>query len=138
MPCKTKKIAFFNIIQMAKVAEIVKKCGDDMHNKYQLDHWYNSKFKTFLIVMYMAMKNNVYAVYDEGNMIATFQVREREEALYFGKLAVDPRHSGKGIGSICLNEMENIARRQSLHSIKCEVYDKSKHALDFYLKRGFT
>ncbi len=138
MDYSIKKIAIYNIPALIKVSRILKKCGDDMYSNYKLSHWKNSYFKTFLIVVYTALKHTVYGVLDEtDNMIATFQTSRRGEGLHFSKLAVSPEVSGKGIGSYCLSKIEALAKEKGLTCLKCEVYDKSKHAYDFYIKRGF-
>lgn len=134
----SKKVAVFNIPALIYVSVILWDCGADMYKKYQLTHWKNSFFKTFLIVMYTALKNCVWGVYEDKKIIATFQTKIQNKRLHFGKLAVSPKISGKGVGSYCLTEMEKMAKCQGLTSLTCEVYEKSKHAYDFYIKRGFT
>jgi ribosomal protein S18 acetylase RimI-like enzyme len=110
-----------------------------MYAKDGLTHWKNSFFKTLLIVGYRALTHSVYAVFDDSkNMIATFQTALKNDALHFSKLAVSPRTAGKGIGSFCLNEMNRMAANCGKSFLRCEVYDKSRHAYDFYVKRGFT
>ena len=138
MTYKTKKIRLYDLPALFKIAGILKACGDDMYARYQLAHWKNSLIKTFLIVIYTALQREVYAVEDDGGVvIATFQIKRVENGLHFGKLAVSPTASGKGIGSFCLTFMEDEARRRGLTSLNCEVYDKSKYAYDFYINRGF-
>lgn len=138
MSYSVKKISIFNLIALNSVAKILKDCGDDMYQKYQLSHWKNYYIKTMLIVVYTALKHKVYGVYDGAdNMIATFQTRELSDGLHFSKLAVSPKASRRGIGSYCLEKMEHLAKDKGLLCLKCEVYDKSKHAYNFYLKHGF-
>lgn len=135
----TKKIVIYNIQALIQITQILKKCGDDMYFKYGLSHWKNSYFKTFLIVIYTAFKHSIDGVFDgSNNMIATFQTKCQTNSLHFSKLAVSPKTTGKGIGSYCLSQMECLAKKQGLQYLKCEVYDKSKHAYDFYIKRGFV
>ena len=64
-------------------------------------------------------------------------IKRMNDSLHFSKLAVSPHSSGKGIGSYCIDFMENEARRLGASALECEVYDKSRHAYDFYINRGF-
>ena len=133
-----KKVRIYNIKLLLYISKIIKKCGDDMYNKYQLKHWKNSFFKTFLIVIYTSLKNSTYCVFDKKNIaIATYQVKILSDTLHFSKLAVLPTISGNGIGSFCLNEIESFAKKKELHYLECEVYVMNHHAYSFYLNRGF-
>lgn len=134
-----KKVKLYNFASLWNVAKILKACGEDMYLKYGLKHWKNGYFKTVLIVIYCVIKNSVYGVFDDnGIMIATFQTRRGNDALYFSKLAVSPSYASKGVGSFCLAAIEAMAKSDNISSVKCEVYDKSLHAYTFYEKRGFV
>ena len=134
---KVKNVGLFNIPRLAKVSHILYLCGKDMAKKYDLHHWDNSKFKTFLITVYCALKNHVYLVYDENTSIATFQIKVIEDTLHFEKLAVSPESSGKGIGSFCLESMERIGKEKGCTKIGMEVYAPSRHAIEFYEHKGY-
>ncbi len=70
--------------------------------------------------------------------VATFKVKKISADLHFGKLATLPECSGKGIGSWCMNYIEQIAKEKNCSSVCMEVYDKSIHAQEFYLHRGYA
>ena len=109
--------------------------------KYDLHHWDNSSFKNFVIIMLCEMKNDVFLVIENKNPVATFQVRVDEVDdlnLHFEKLACSPRSSGKGIGSYCMNYMEEMARNKKCKKVCLEVYSSSKHAIEFYKHRGYV
>lgn len=55
----------------------------------------------------------------------------------FEKLAYLPEMSGKGIGMYCINTIEKMALKMRCKKVCMEVYAPSKHALDFYLHRGY-
>ena len=109
-----------------------------MYEKYGLTHWKNSGFKSFLITVYTAFKNDLYEVFDGNKTVGTFQTRREGDALHFGKLATDPSVSGKGIGGYVIAEMERMAEAGGLRFLRCEVYDRSEHAYSFYKRRGFS
>lgn len=133
-----KPINITNISGLLKVADILYKCGKDMSAKYDLHHWDNPRIKNWIIVFLCALKNEIYLVYCGEKCVATFQTRKKDDSLLFQKLATSPDYAGKGIGSFCLDAIEDIGRKSSCKKILCEVFDKSEHAKAFYEKRGYT
>ena len=133
-----KKVNILDISSINKVVYILGCCGKDMYEKYGLNHWNNSWFKNFVIVCLCILKNNVYLVHDnEKNPIATFQTKIKGNSLNLQKLATNPHYAGKGIGSFCMNEAEKYAIDNNCSRVCLEVYDKSQHAIDFYIHRNY-
>lgn len=133
-----KKVKKYDLSSLLKVSEILYQCGKDMADKCDLHHWDNSHIKNWIIVAMCAMKNDVYLVLNESVPVATFQTRKVNSDLLFQKLATSPKFSRGGIGSFCLTEIEEIGKERECSKIICEVYEKSKHAIGFYEKRGYT
>ena len=121
-----------------KGSDILYQCGKDMAQKYNLHHWDNSYVKTWIILLLCTLKNDIYLVYDGKNPVATFQTRKIAQSFLFQKLATEPVYSGRGIGSYCLKQIEQIAKKCGCTEVICEVYDKSDHAKRFYEHRGYT
>ncbi len=132
------KIKIYNIVKMLQVCGILYKCGKHMAANYNLNHWNNNYIKNFAIVLLCTFKNQVYLVYDKKVPVATFQTRKVNNKFLFQKLATLPEFSGRGIGSFCLNEIENYAKAQNCNEVICEVYDKSDNAKNFYKHKGYT
>ena len=132
-----KKLKFWNVLKLLKVSNILYKCGKDMAEKYGLQHWNNSHVKNWIIVALCVLKNNVFLVFDEKTPVATFQTRKLNDSFLFRKLATSPEFAGRGIGTLCLDEIERLAKESGAKEIICEVYDKSEHAVTFYKKKGF-
>ena len=135
-----KAISLFNVRALRDVTRILHQCGLDMYDKYGLKHWKNSLLKTFAIVIYSKIRNRakIVGVFDQnGQMVASYMYNIENKSLRFTKFAVHPKHSGKGMGSLCLESMEHIARENELEALICEVFDKSEYALRFYLNKGF-
>ena len=135
---RVSKLSKVNIFELKKVSDILYECGKDMAKKYDLHHWDNSHIKNHIIVALCAMKNDIYLVYSERTLVATFQIRKTGQAFLFQKLATTPAFSGGGIGSYCLTEIERLAKKSGCTEVICEVYDKSEHAKSFYEHRGYT
>lgn len=119
------------------VVRILYACGKDMGKKYNLHHWDNPWLKTFIIVVWSSFNNRVFIVEDGRNAIATYQTKTEQNTLHFEKLAVLPTESGKGIGSHCLQLIENEAVERGCTKVQMDVYSKSSHALEFYFKHGY-
>ena len=137
MSYKCKSVSFIHPIRIMTTAKILYRCGKDMAQRHDLHHWDNSMLKTVAVVCYGLIKNKTFLVYDD-EATATFQIRKDGDSLHFGKLATLPDCSGKGIGSWCLKYIEQTAKEQGCFSVSMEVYDKSNHAKDFYLHRGYV
>lgn len=135
---RIRKVSFLNISAMLTISGILYDCGKDMANNYGLHHWENGKRKSFLVAIYSSLRSSTYLVEDNNkNCVATFQTKKIEDSLHFGKLATRPEYSGKGIGSFCMNAIEQQARKSGCKKVCMEVYDKSRHALDFYIRKGY-
>ena len=132
-----KKICKFDFIALKEICNILYLSGKDMSEKYDLHHWDNSRLKTWIIVILCVLKNDIYVVFDEKSIVATFQLKKQDKVLFFRKLATLPSEAGRGIGSFCMSTIEAIAKTEGCSLIKCEVYDKSEHAIEFYKKRNY-
>lgn len=134
----TKYISPFNLKQIFRVVSIWRNCGKDMATKYGIHHWDNGWIKSFMIFVIQLLKGfKTYVVCDNADTLATFQIRQSYHQLNFSKFAVNPKLNGKGIGSYCIEVMSRMALESQCNILTCEVYDKSRHALEFYLHRGF-
>ncbi len=134
-----RKVHFFQLFSLHKVSVILIRCGRDMAKKYGLQHWNNSYIKNAIVVALCALKNKIYLVYDENKQaVATFQTKREGDSLRFQKLGTDPDLAGKGIGSFCMQTIEDMARHLGCRRVCLDVYDKSEHAKGFYEHRGYT
>lgn len=136
---KVKKLKVYDFKGIFNVVKILRECGKDMHQKYGLDHWDNIWIKTYLIVLICMCKNQVYMVIDKrNNPIATFQVKISGDKLFAEKLGVRPSFSGSGVGTFCLDYFESIAKDNKCNKVTFDVFEKSEHAIQFYLNRGYN
>lgn len=135
---RIKRIHIYEIKNLLIVARILNLCGRDMAKKYDLHHWDNHMIKSSIIVFLCVLRNQIYLVFDGKKPISTFQIKKKRDALFFEKLAVIPEASGKGYGSYCMKMIENQAKKMGCHKICMEVYDQSKHAIEFYKHNGYS
>lgn len=131
------KVGLFDVARLNKVASILNACGKDMARKLGLRHWDNSYLKTFIIVGLCALKNQIFLLYDGSRPVATFMTRICKDGLHFQKLATAPSESGRGVGSFCMEKIEEIAKESGLQKVAMDVYEASKHAIAFYEHRGY-
>lgn len=134
---EVKAVGKWQLRRLLSVSKILYRCGKDMARKQNLHHWDNSYIKDLAVVVLCGMRNDIFLVLSEKRPVATFQVKREGEVLNFQKLATEPSFSGKGIGSFCMKTIEEMARCFDCCAVCCEVYDQSRHAIAFYLKRGY-
>ncbi len=135
---KLRKVGKFNVFQLKGVADILNACGKDMAKKYDLHHWDNPYLKTFAIVCICTLKNEIYLLYDNSMPVATFMTKISGNALHFEKLGTKPSEAGKGVGSLCMKQIEEIASKTGCSKVVMEVYEPSQHAVSFYEHRGYV
>ena len=133
-----QKLHKYELNRLLPVAKILNRCGKDMAKKYGLHHWDNSRIKSCIIVLLCVLKNEIYLVLDGEEPIATFQTKKIGDVLFFEKLAVIPEVSGNGYGSHCIKLIEEQARKLGCHHVRMEVYEQSKHAIEFYIHKGYS
>jgi GNAT superfamily N-acetyltransferase len=135
--------------EIEPVYEILKLCGGDMKSKLGLTHWHPPY--PIQLLRRDAEHRSVYTVSGDDQIIATFTIDTRpleyyypalwktpeHRAMYVSHLAVLPQLQGKGIGSWCMNEIENIAAESGCRAVRLDAYEKYKQLLQFYDKLGY-
>ncbi len=132
-----REVKPWNIPGLIRVAGILDACGRDMAARYGLRHWDNPRWKTLAVCAVSVLRHRVYLTRDGSGDAATFQTDRQGSLMHLSKLATLPAAAGRGLGSFCLTYAENLARAAGCAGIVLEVYDKSEHAIKFYLHRGF-
>lgn len=132
------RVRIWNVKRLFSVRKILHASGKHMAKHQGLHHWDNSFVKSLAIVVFCALKNQIYLVLRNGKPAATFQTRKIGSAYQFEKLATSPDLERCGIGSFCISRIEDMAIMNGCDEVICDVYDKSEHAQSFYLKRGFS
>lgn len=62
---------------------------------------------------------------------------KEEDAVLFGKFAVEPEYQSSGLGSFILNYIEEYARSNGKKRVILDTSEKALHLIDFYKKRGY-
>lgn len=139
------KITEKNQNQIEIVYSILKESGRYMVDTFGLMHW--SKPYSKEKIEQDIENKDVYIVRDNNQNIATFMLSEDtsyyfeeipdENAVYLSKLAVNPDVVNSGIGTACMNYIEDICRQNNKTKVRLDVYDKSVQAVNFYIKMGY-
>ena len=127
------------------VYSILKSSGAYMVETFGLMHW--SKPYSKENITRDIENKDVYIVKNDDKYIATFMLSEDtsyyfqeipdENAVYLSKLAVNPNIVNSGIGTACINYMEEVCKKNNKTRIRLDVYDKSLQAVNFYIKMGY-
>ena len=135
--------------EIAIVHEIIKKCGERLKFEFGLSHW--DPPYPIQLLRKDAKEKNVYAVTMGEQTLATFTVSTRplpyyfpelwlhpnQKAVYVSHLAVLPERQGKGIGSWCMREIEQIAISWDCQAVRLDAYERYNKLLEFYDKLGY-
>jgi len=119
------------------VYTILEECGKDMYEKKGLTHWLKPYPKENIIRD--IREKHVFLIKDEetDKFVATITFTIDGDSVYGGKGAVIPSCARKGIGRLFMKYMEEFALEQGIYLVKCDVYDKSQHAIDFVTASGY-
>jgi len=93
----------------------------------------------------------VWGVRSAGELVATYTLRPLAthpyrnidwhdpdaRARYLNRLAVDPKHQGRGIGRWCLEQVELECRRDGATAVRCDVLQANVPLRRFYERHGY-
>lgn len=85
-------------------------------------------------------KNSFSFVADEGGKILGYvsAIPIGEKAADVESIAVDPAFSGRGIGGLLLETVEDEMKKRGFASSILEVRDKNFESIEFYRKHGYV
>lgn len=77
-------------------------------------------------------------VFENGEPEGYLAYYMNEDECHIESIAVMPRYKRKGIGTLLMQEMENICKRNGKRRIVLEVRERNRRAINFYKKLGFV
>lgn len=135
--------------QVDALHAILEQCGLDMQAKFGLSHW----IPAYPIERLRedARTKSVYAVREDRQIIATFTIGMRApyyyaesiwqnpdaRALYVNHLAVLPAYQSKGIGTWCMQTVEQFALAEDCAAVRLDAYGKHTMLHEFYRRLGY-
>lgn len=134
-----------NSVLIEKVYSILEAAGTYMAENSGLMHW-KPPYPIERIADDTATKQ-VYLAKSGEDYVATFTLSDDtlhvfeslpdEGAVYLSKFAVNPNIMNSGIGSACMHFIEDLCKKRNKTRLRFDVYNKSTHAIKFYLKMGY-
>ena len=72
-----------------------------------------------------------------AGMSRAFADKPYADAMYLSKFSVAPGVMKGGVGSACIRYLEQLSKEQGKAKVRLDVYDRSEHAIKFYIKMGY-
>ena len=97
----------------------------------------------FGTIMTMTEGYPAYAVKMDEKVVGFAFIRAYNPFPTFGETAeityfIDKDYSGKGLGSIILDKIEENAKAKGIHNILASITSKNVHSIKFHEKNGFV
>ncbi|MEL6162966.1 MAG: GNAT family N-acetyltransferase, partial [Cyanobacteria bacterium J06628_3] len=145
-------ISRVTVSEISAVHQILVECGLDLRKRFNLSYWVPpypiEKMRKDI------NKMDIYAVMLNSEPIGTFTIETkmpsgylkygdinwqnpRSSAFYIHRLAILPLFQGKGIGTWCLQQIENLAINHNYSAIRLDAVKVNQKLLDFYEKSGY-
>ena len=128
-----------------QVYNILAAAGAYMVEVFDLHHW-ETPYGKDAITRDTAAKQ-VYLAKSEDTFVATFTLSDKTshafadkpyaDAMYLSKFSVAPGVMKGGVGSACIRYLEQLCKEQNKTKVRLDVYDRSEHAIKFYIKMGY-
>lgn len=87
-------------------------------------------------------KGQLYIFEDAEQAVGMFKLVPQQQRnahiVYLGGLAIDPVHSGKGYGSMMMEEIKFLAKQKGFLRIELSVATGNEKAIQLYKKAGFV
>ena len=128
-----------------QVYTILAAAGAYMVEVFDLHHW-ETPYGKDRITQDTETKQ-VYLAKSGDTFVATFTLSDKTsrafadkpyaDAMYLSKFSVAPGVMKGGIGSGCIQYLEQLCKAQGKTKVRLDVYEKSEHAIKFYYKMGY-
>ncbi|WP_414583424.1 GNAT family N-acetyltransferase [Scytonema sp. PCC 10023] len=135
--------------------EILLACGLDLKNRFGLNYWL-APIYPLENMLKDADEHEVYALTVGENLIGTFTLEMTTEvpftyikygniiwqvwdvpAVYVHKLAILPIWQGQGLGTWCMQAIEELASAGGSHAVRVDAVKTHQKLLSFYANRGY-
>lgn len=78
--------------------------------------------------------SEVFALYENKNMVGFFALRKKGGDVELLVIAVDPKKQGNGYGKIMMDRVLKLTENKTIHLV---THPQNSGAIRFYLKHGF-
>ena len=80
----------------------------------------------------------ILGAYEQNQLVGVVKVTIHDNHLYFGRLSVLPLHQGKGIASLLIEALKDLAKQHKKPFIKCTVRKAEEANVRLYHRLGYT
>ncbi|MBV6623935.1 MAG: GNAT family N-acetyltransferase [Rivularia sp. (in: Bacteria)] len=132
--------------------QILVECGLDLQTRFNLYYWVPPY--PLEKMLKDTNKMDIYAIKLDSELVGTFTIETKMPsgylkygninwqnpslaAFYIHRLAVMPFFQGKGIGTWCLHEIENLAINRNYSALRLDAVKTNQKLLKFYEKSGY-
>ena len=136
--------------EIKPIHSLLSSCGKFMFDKYNLCHWH--PFMDLEAFINSMAEKDLYSVYQENNLIATFNLsliprnyyydklwsHPMMKAVYLGQLGIDPQKQGHGIGKWCMENIETISKQMGCKYIRFDALNMHPWLKIFYVTQGYA
>lgn len=79
----------------------------------------------------------IFGVYDQEQLVAVVKCEQKQNSLYFSRLAVLPAYLGKGMARALIQCIEQYAVQKQLSAVMCKVRKSEEGNIRLYEKLGY-
>ncbi|MEM1393929.1 MAG: GNAT family N-acetyltransferase [Cyanobacteria bacterium P01_D01_bin.116] len=145
-------ISQVTVSEIPALQQILVECGLDLQKRFNLSYW----VPPYPLEKMLKDANKMYLYAIKGNcqLIGTFSIETKMppgylkygdinwqnpglSAFYIHRLAVLPLFQGKGIGTWCLQQIENLAINHNHSAVRLDAVKINQKLLEFYEKSGY-
>ena len=107
--------------------------------RYELDPMPSSSLFETSATIEEEMKNGklIFGAFAKDSLVGVIKVTKYSDHLYFSRLAVIPSEQGKGIASSLVAYIEELAAKQQINHISCQVRKSEADNIRLYSKLGY-
>lgn len=109
----------------------------------QLGLNYTATYQDETVTLERMEKGRCFLLIDAGQIIGTIifydhdHLQRQKKCAYLGQFGIDPRYKRKGLGTLLMNYVEELAAKEGYESIQLDTAKPATHLVDWYLKRKY-
>jgi ribosomal protein S18 acetylase RimI-like enzyme len=145
-------ISRVTVLEIPALHQILAECGLNLKARFNLCYW----VPPYPLGKMINDANNMdfYAIKLNSELVGTFTIETKMpsgylkygcinwqnpglSAFYIHRLAVLPSFQGKGIGTWCLQQIENFATNRNYFAVRLDAVKINQKLLKFYEKSGY-
>jgi GNAT superfamily N-acetyltransferase len=143
-------IRLITINELDLVHQLTTACGVKLREN-GIDQW-GENYPSHKIIQKDIENKHLYGLYFENELVATVVLNQEQDFVYseikwltpacsnnliVHRLAVDPKHQGKGYAKKLMHFAEELCLSKNMDSIRLDTYSKNEQNIGFYQKLAY-